>query len=159
MKEGNCLRGLSLLEKAIAEGSFLAHYSRLKFSHSVEQCVNQHQMGNQKELEYAKKVIHYLEKNTKQRPLFVKNWFIMATHANFILAKTKKLGLDKELAEKADFSLKKAEELAPKRTDLLAEHARLYNLTEQYEEALRKAEKCLSLYEKQSFCWWQKGLA
>ena len=157
--QGNCLKGLSLLEKAISRGSFLAHYSRLKFSHSVQQCINRHQMGDQKEIEYAHKVINYLEQNTKERPLFIKNWFIMATHANFLLAKTKKLGLDKELVKKADFSLKKAQDLAPKRTDLLSEHARFYNLTGQYQKALEKTEKCLFLYENHGFCWWQKGLA
>ena len=155
---GECLRGLTTLQD-IEDAGILSHYSRFKFAHSVERCIATFVLGDNIEIPLAYDVLKGLERNTQERPLFIKNWFMMGTFSNFILGKTFESGGDESLEIAAESWLEKAQELAPQRTDLMAEHARFYNMTQEYDKALEETDRCLELKPDQEICWYQKGLA
>ena len=85
---------------------------------------------------------------------------LLGAYTNHLIIKEQ--GANPELAEKlkveADYYFHKAEELSPKRQEVLAEWIKTDILSEKYEKAKEKAQKCIDYNPEFRDCYWKMYL-
>jgi len=148
---------VATMENILPRHSFLDNYLRLQYVSVIGQCIEKNpETANQ----LAPRAYQILKENIKIRPYYTRNWMLLGAYTNHLIIKEQ--GANPELAEKlkveADYYFHKAEELSPKRQEVLAEWIKTDILSEKYEKAKEKAQKCIDYNPNFRDCYWQMYL-
>ena len=150
LKNENCQLSLVKMEENLFLHSFLDQYLGMKYADIVNSCIKK---WPSKSFEMVKNVSQVLKKNTEIRPTYTRNWLYLGIYSNFLIEK----GISS--LEEADYYFKKANELSPKRQEILVEWAKTYFITNDYSKAKEKAQQCVESDPSAGECWWLKGLS
>ena len=151
-EEGYCQAAIERMENILTEKSFLDSYSRSKYIEIINQCIEQKELPEAKDL--AEKAVRALEEAAKIRPHCTRTWIILGQYNNLLMENWQE---DRE--EQARQALEKALELSPKRQEAIKEVIKTDLLTGRYEEAKEKSEECINLNDKLADCHWLAGLS
>jgi tetratricopeptide (TPR) repeat protein len=151
-KEGMCNAAAQKMESILIEKSFLDNYSRLKYIEIINQCIEEKELAEVKEL--TEKAVNALEEATELMPHYTRTWILLGQYNNLLMENWQE---DKEKEARA--ALEKALALSPKRQEAFRELIKTNLLTSKYKEALEKSEECIELNEKFTACYWLAGLS
>jgi len=146
-----CEKALLRMEKILPNHSFFDNYLRLQYITVIQNCAHENVKSTE---ELAKKATEVLKENIKIRPLYTRNWLLLGSWTNVLIEEGKK-----NLGNEANFYFEKAHQLSPKRQEVFVEWIKTDLLTEEYEKAKKKAQKCILLNPKLGECWWLMGLS
>ena len=141
------------MERTLASNTYLNHYLRHKYVSVIAQCLPQ-LTGSLPE-----KAVELLEESATIRPLYTRNWLLLAGYNNAVLNTTQDREEADILVQKGEIYLQQAQQLSPKRPEIFSEWSRMYFLAKEYEKAKEKAKECISLREDFQACWWYKSLS
>ncbi|MBZ9572254.1 O-antigen ligase family protein [Patescibacteria group bacterium] len=146
------------IEKVLPSHSFLDHYLKLQYSDIIAKGIKEEP---ERKLELAQKIIPILKEAVKIRPYYTRDWIFLASYTNILIEKSRALnpGAIERLKDEANYYLKKAHQLSPKRQEIFSEWIKTDLLTDEYQKAKEKAQQCIDLNPEMAKCWWLKGLA
>jgi len=151
-KEGMCGAAAQKMESVLPKKSFLDNYSRLKYIEIINQCLEEKELAEAKDL--TEKAVSTLEEAVKIMPHYTRTWILLGQYNNLLMENWQE---DRE--KEARTALEKALILSPKRQEAFQELIKTNLLTGKYEEALEKSEECIELNEKFTACHWLAGLS
>lgn len=151
-KEGMCDAAVQKMESVLPEKSFLDNYSRLKYIEIINQCIEEKELAEAKEL--TEKAVSALGEAAKIMPHYTRTWILLGQYNNLLIENWQG---DREKETRT--ALEKAFELSPKRQEAFRELIKTNLLTGKHEEALEKSEECIELNEKFTACYWLAGLS
>jgi O-antigen ligase/Tfp pilus assembly protein PilF len=151
-KEGMCNAAVQKMESILPETSFLDNYSRLKYIEITNQCVEQKDLAEAKDL--TEKAINVLEEATEIMPHYTRTWILLGQYNNLLME-----NWQENREEQARAALEKALTLSPKRQEAFQELIKTELLSGNYQQAREKSEECIGLNEKFNACYWLAGLS
>ncbi|OGY23962.1 MAG: hypothetical protein A2172_02810 [Candidatus Woykebacteria bacterium RBG_13_40_15] len=169
-EKGNFETALAIMENALPRHSFLDNYLRLQYVSIIGQAIEKNPENAvcpplwiedpENTVCLPCRACEILKENIKIRPYYTRNWMLLGYYTNVLIIQTEdsQPELIKQLKEDADYYLKKANELSPKRQDILVEWIKTDILSEKYEVAKEKARKCIDYNPKFRECYWQMSL-
>jgi len=152
MQNNDCQGAVSRMEEILPRHSFLDNYLRLKYIEIINQCIKQ--AGPEDAYLLVKKATEILKENVKIRPHYTRNWLLLGQYTNILIESG-----EKNLKEETNSYFEKANQLSPKRQEVFTEWIKTDLLTEEYQKAKEKSEKCIELNEKLTDCYWLMGLS
>lgn len=154
-----CNAALSLAEKFSSPPYIAGNYLRMGYAEIIQRCLEK---KPEKMLELAEKAVVLLEKNVKEQPQGARDWLLLAEFKNFIIEEKVDLADNKfiptpameKLKSEAEYSFAKASQLSPNRQEIYKEWSKTGLITEDYQLAEQRAQKCIDLNEKYAPCYW-----
>jgi len=146
------------------KNSIIDNYLNQKLTGVIYNCVKDAQT---KEEFLIKQEIQIMEKEIKNHPAYLQNWFLTGEYINFLIEEKNKPTENvfqptdemKQLKDKANFYFEKAHNFSPQRQIILKEWSKTYILTGEYEKAKEKLQECINLNSYYTPCIWVMALA
>lgn len=158
-----CPQALQKIESALAANNALVPYARLKYTDVAAKCEGS--LGP-KHTEVVQKAYELMKENVRVWPTYTRNWIFLGRFAAALADKGIAGGIPgmteqkiQELVAEAHAAFEKAHTLSPKRQEVYVDWVKIFLTEQNYQEAKKKAEECLELYDGFGECWWMKGLA
>ena len=153
-------RAIEIMEKALPKKSYLDHYLILKYVELVKTLIEEKELNEARDL--IERTIKLLEEATIIRPYYTRDWLLLSQYNNLLLENWQEVEdkeWQKEKEEEIKRVLEKAQQLSPKRQDILQELVKVNLSTKNYQEALTISKECINLNEKLANCYWLAGLS
>ncbi|MFA5386681.1 MAG: hypothetical protein WC297_03390 [Candidatus Paceibacterota bacterium] len=113
-KNGYCDAAIETMEKTLPEKNFLGSYLRLKYVEIINQCIKE--KGGTEAEALMEKAIMLLEEATKIRPYYTRTWMLLGAYNRDLME-----NYGKDNAGQTAVAFEKANQLSPKRTEILIE--------------------------------------
>jgi tetratricopeptide (TPR) repeat protein len=110
-------------------------------------------------LTYIKKGSELIKEAVKIQPTYTRYWLYLGSSNNALAIAEKDPVSKKNLLTQANIYLEKALELAPKHQEIFIEQAKVAITSGEYLKAKEYAEKCITLNEAYSNCYWYLALS
>lgn len=156
VKIKKCNEGLSKIDNVLSEKSFVDAFLRLKYIEFMKKCIIYYP---EKNLEYAKKGTEILKYNIEIQSKYLRTWILLGSFTNVLAGGEKDTAKRQKLTEEAEYYFKKAQELSPKRQEILIEWTKVYLVSEDYRKMKEKSEECLKINQSMAGCYWYLGLS
>ena len=158
-KTGNCNEAVKRMENVFSQKSILDGHLRLKYIEIINNCLSEEELKESRSL--AERAREVLRENTEIMPRFTRNWLWLGRYNNLLAEHwyDQEPILYEEAVKEAESSLAKANQLSPKRQEVLQEWAKASILSGEYKEAEEKSKQCIELNENFAGCWWLAGLS
>ncbi len=153
---GRCDAVPSVMEKAIAQHSFLYVYSRAKYVDFLRTCAYAYP---EKNLAYANRGIEVMKEAVKVQPLFTRLWIFLGSFTTVKASAEQDSNKKTELLAKAQSYLARANELTPNHHEVIIEQAKNDAISGDFKDMQQKAETCIAFYPTLGDCWWYKALS
>ena len=152
LKNTNCEQSLIEMKETISSHSFLDHYLGIQYANIIGSCIKKYPGQN---LKMAEDVIEVLEKNTKLRPNYTRNWLYLGIYNNFLIIN------NLSSIEQSEYYFSQANKLSPQRQEIFLEWSKTYFVTKDYIKAKEKTEKCIEMNPEAIIgeCYWIKALS
>jgi len=165
-----CEQGLARMEKVLPKRSFLDSYLRIKYADFMKNC-GPALPG--KSLEFAQKGREIMKEAVEIQPYFTRSWILLGNFTNILIEKKsdeiinetdpEKIQKLKEelnnLKNEANSYFEKANKLSPKRQEVFLGWINTDLLTDEYQKAKEKAEKCIEINPRPGDCYWYLALS
>jgi len=158
-KNGECEKAIEKMEKILPSHSVIDSYLRLSYTDVLTKCMKR---NPETKLALNFKLYQILKESAELRPNYTRSWWFLGVTTNFLINHkdeyTGQFNIE-ELKKEANIYFEKANQLSPKREQILQEWVATNLLTGEYQKTKEKAQKCLDLNPDNNLCWWQKALA
>jgi len=159
LETGRCEKAIKKMEKILPSHSVIDSYLRLSYTDVLTKCMKK---NPETKLALNLKLYQILKESAELRPNYTRSWWFLGIATNFLINHkneyTGQFNIE-ELKKEANVYFEKANQLSPKREQILQEWAATNLLTGEYQKTKEKAQKCLDLNPDNNLCWWQKALA
>ena len=103
----------------------------------------------------SNKAVEILRKDVQIRPTYTRSWLLLGTYLNIILEKQELSPEEFEkLKNETNFAFEKAEQLSPKRQEILINWTRTDLITKNFQAGKEKAQKCIEINPEFRDCYW-----
>lgn len=157
-KEKDFQESVSIMEQNIEKKSILDNYLRLKYTSVLGEAINQ---DSSLAVQAVPRAYQILKEASNLRPEYTRTWFLLGKYTNYLYLQkreTEPESLENLLTE-ADQYLQKANQLSPKRQEILVEWSKTKIYKEEYEESKEISQKCIDYNPEFSDCYWQMALS
>ncbi len=152
-----CKQALAVADKKDwSKSGIIRSYASLRYADLAKRCSAAYP---DKEIEYAKKVLSYMDKATHDQPKYTRSWITMGSFVNVLAAREEDRQKVSELLEKAEQYFRNAIELSPKRQETYVEMEKSRLISKDFESMKEIAHQCMSIDPAQGICYWYLGLS
>lgn len=148
-----CDKVMPLIEQANKNPGVISVYGALTYSDIIKKCSNP-----DKEIEYAKKGIEFLNKASVIQPKYTRTWLFLGSLTDVLAAREEDPGKKNELTKEARGYLDKAIKLSPKRQEIIVEMEKNYLIDQNYKAMKKIANDCIAIDPSQGICYWYLGI-
>jgi len=152
VKTDQCEKALEKMEKdVLSSQSIIDNYAKLKYIDIIGKC-NKKIPGLK--LALAPKAISVLKEAAEIRPYYTRTWIFLGSYTNLLIKNKEYFKIEnvEKLKKQAYSFFEKAYELSPKHEEIFPGWIQINLLSENYPKAKEKAEQCLKLNPKSSYC-------
>lgn len=154
-KDETCNRAINKLEPLLESHSVIDSYLYQTYGNVLIKCIKDAGKSEDK-IKLIQLGIEIDKKIVQERPYNTRSWIYLGAFESFLLERDPS---NKNLKDKMNYSFKRASELAPNRPTIYSEWAIGHLIYGNCREALNMANKCLSLKDDFSDCWWTSALS
>ncbi len=153
--KNNCEEAVQKMDSVFYKKGFIQQYAGLEYVDMLAKCIKN---NPKKEEELSRKAVSVLDDIVRIRPENTRGWLLSAEYSNILIQFSENKN---ELLEKSYSSLEKAQELSPKRKEIIIEWInwiRSAIALGDYNKAIEKTDELISKTNIPDF-WWEKGIA
>jgi len=160
---GKCNKTLELVDKySSTQKTIIDNYLRIHYVELIQACTP----NSQEPIKLAQKAISLLKKNVESNPKDDRNWLLLAEYTNILIEEKNKETDNvfvstpemEQLKKEANEYFTKAVDLSPKRQEFYKEWLKTGIITDDYEAAKERAQKCIDLNPNYPVCYWLMGI-
>lgn len=157
-EQQQCEKALVKMEEVLPSHSIIDHYLRLRYLDIIKQCL---EIKPEAKTLLAQKAIALLKEAIELRPSYTRSWLLLGTYTNILIERGQQLPKEElaQLQKEADSYFARANQLAPKREEILLGWTQTGLLSGKYQEAKERAERCVNLSPNFIKCQWWKAIS
>ena len=153
-----CTEAIKRMENILPSSTFLDAYLRLKYINVIGDCIEKDPKSARMML--ATKASEILKENIEIRATYTRNWLLLGIYTNYLIESSLTPAEDKEkLKQEADYYFERANQLSPKRQEILIEWIKTDIFRENFQEAKEKSQRCIEINPEFNSCYWMAALA
>ena len=152
---------LKITDRISSSRSIIDSYVRISIVDIIQEYNNYHANNPKISTLFTRKAVWLLQEDIKAQPNRLRGWLLTGESANFLIKQKMRLNnnfLNTEeslaLKKEADYYFREASLLSPKRQEVYKEWAKTGLLTQDYDMAKEKAQKCIDLNNNYGICYW-----
>lgn len=155
-KNNDCEKAIQRMEKISKTNTFLNNYLGLKYISIIGDCIKNENTETEQIL--AQRATEILKKNIEIRTTYTRNWLLLGIYTNYLIEKQTNLEIKEKLKQEADYYFERANQLSPKRQEILIEWVKTDFMRQEFQMAKQKSLKCIEINDKLRDCYWIMGL-
>jgi putative inorganic carbon (HCO3(-)) transporter len=152
-----CKKSLNIINGQNWENAgILKSYSMLKYSDIIKNCG---WYEPEKEAKNSQKALTLLKISAQIQPKFSRTWLFLGSFTNILAAREEDEGQQNTYLQEAREYFKKAQELSPKRQEIIMELEKNYLMAEDYATMKLLAQDCVKIDSNLGECYWYMGVS
>ena len=161
----DCKEALTRIEENYSSSTIINTYLRFQWAKILGDCADS---GIKPGITFIESGIQLVKQNVEEKPKLTANWLLLGQYINLLIEEKLKLQEEgtinfppeekERLKQEANTAFEKALNLSPKRQEIYKNWLQTDILTEDYEKAKEKAQKCIDLNPVLGSCHWLMAL-